>query len=94
MSERIFRCCKRKPSFSVIYSVAGEQKHYHVCSQCIHLECFSKHILERTPIHTQSKKIFQNDELDERDENEGDGDVMPECCENAEEKCFISENMS
>jgi len=89
MSERIFRCCKSKPSFSIIYSVAGEQKHYHVCSQCIHLECFSKHILEKTPIRTPPKKIFQNDENVERDEHEDNGEKM---CESAEEnERFTSE---
>jgi len=70
MSERIFRCCKRKPSFSVTYSVAGEQKHYHVCSKCIHLDCFSKYIIEKTPIRTQFKKKFQNEISDETVENE------------------------
>ena len=29
-------------------------------------------------------KIFQNDKVDERDENEGDGDEIPEFCENGE----------
>lgn len=91
MSERIFRCCKNKPSFSVIYSVAGEQKHYHVCSDCIHLECFSKYIIEKTPIRTQTKKIFQNDENAECDEREDDGEKI---CENSDENAhFISEAM-
>lgn len=70
MSERIFRCCDRKPEFSIIYSVAGEQKHYHVCSDCIHLDCFSKYIIEKTPIRTQTKEIFQNEISDESVETE------------------------
>jgi len=70
MEETVFRCCKKKPSFSVIYSVANEKKHYHVCSVCIHLDCFSKHIIEKTPIHIQPKKIFQNEITDENVETE------------------------
>ena len=70
MEKTVFRCCKGKPAFSVIYSVADEKKHYHVCSVCIHLDCFSKHIIEKTPIRTQPKKIFQNEITDENVETE------------------------
>ena len=34
--------------------------------------------------HSRIQKNFQNDKSDERDEREGDGDEMPECCENGE----------
>ena len=70
MEETVFRCCKRKPSFSVIYSVANEKKHYHVCSVCIHLECFSKYIIKKIPITNTYRKNFQNEISDESVENE------------------------
>ena len=34
--------------------------------------------------YSRIKKIFQNDKVDERDENESDGDEIPEFCENGE----------
>jgi len=70
MSERIFRCCPIKPEFLVTYSVSGEQKHYHVCSVCIQLECFSKYIIKKIPISNTLRKKFQNEISDESVENE------------------------
>jgi len=84
MSERIFRCCKRKPSFSVIYSVAGEKKYYDVCSVCIQLECFSKYIIEKTPIRIPPKKIFQNEIPDENVETEIINEKFGETVEQSE----------
>ncbi len=34
--------------------------------------------------YSRIQKIFQNDKVDERDENESDGDEIPEFCENGE----------
>lgn len=68
-SPLIFRCCSRKPSFLVIYSVAGEQKHYYVCSVCIHLECFTKYIIQKTPIHIEINKNFQKNFFEQTDES-------------------------
>ncbi len=34
--------------------------------------------------NSRIQKNFQNDKVDERDECEGDGDEMPEFCENGE----------
>ena len=70
MEETVFRCCKRKPLFFVQYSVAGFQKNYLVCSDCINLECFSKYIVKKTPISDTSGKNFQNEISDESVENE------------------------
>jgi len=56
MNSKNFRCCRRKPSFSIVYSVAGEQKPYDVCSGCINLDCFSKFIIEKTPIINNNLK--------------------------------------
>lgn len=90
MSERMFRCCKRKSSFSVIYSVAGEQKHYQVCSDCIHLECFSKYIIEKIPIRAQHKKIFENEIPDENVETEI---INEKLCETVEQGENLSEQI-
>ena len=70
MEETVFRCCKRKPLFFVQYSVAGFQKNYLVCSDCINLECFSKYIVKKIPISDTSGKNFQNEISDETVENE------------------------
>jgi len=34
--------------------------------------------------YSRIQKIFQNDKVDECDENESDGDEIPEFCENGE----------
>jgi len=89
MSERIFRCCTRKPEFSVIYSVSDEQKHYHVCSVCIQLEYFSKYIIEKTPISHTFRKKFQNEISDKSVETEIIGEKFGETvepCENLPEQ--------
>jgi len=70
MEETVFRCCKKKPLFFVQYSVAGFQKNYHVCSDCINLECFSKYIIRKVPLHSVYRKNFQNEISDESVENE------------------------
>jgi len=56
MNSKNFRCCRRKPSFSIVYSVAGEEKLYDVCSGCIELPCFSKFIIEKKPITNNNLK--------------------------------------
>jgi len=56
MNSKNFRCCRRKPSFSIVYSVAGEEKLYDVCSHCIELTCFSKFIIEKKPITNNNLK--------------------------------------
>ena len=56
MNSKNYRCCNRKPSFSIVYSVAGEEKLYDVCSDCIELSCFSKFIIEKTPITNNNLK--------------------------------------
>ena len=89
MEQTVFRCCKRKPAFFVQYSVAGFQKNYVVCSDCIKLECFSKYIIQKTPIGTQYKKNFQNEIFDEIDESEitdGKFDELVEQSENLGEQ--------
>ncbi len=70
MEETVFRCCKGKPVFFVQYSVAGFQKNYLVCSDCINLECFSKYIVKKTTISDTSGKNFQNEISDETVETE------------------------
>ena len=70
MEKTVFRCCKGKPAFFVQYSVAGFQKNYLVCSDCIKLECFSKYIIKKTPISDIAKKKFQNEIFDENVETE------------------------
>jgi len=52
------RCCENESSYSVLYSVAGEKKRYFVCSHCIRLPCFSKFIIEKTPI---ANNILKNE---------------------------------
>ena len=34
--------------------------------------------------NSRIQKNFQNDKVDEHDENESDGDEIPECCESGE----------
>ena len=70
MISQKFRCCNRKPSFSIVYSVAGDKKCYDVCSDCINLECFSKYILKKAPVDTNQNKFFQNEFTEEYDESE------------------------
>ena len=69
MISQKFKCCNRKPSFSIVYSVAGDKKYYDVCSDCISLDCFSKYILSKTTIQVQNRKIFQNEISEQNDEN-------------------------
>lgn len=48
MNGQIFRCDEDHPiKFEIKYSVAGEQKIYHVCKSCSQLECFQKFIIEK-----------------------------------------------
>ena len=70
MEKTVFRCCKGKPAFFVQYTVAGFQKNYHVCSDCIKLECFSKYVIKKIPISDIVRKKFQNEISDETVENE------------------------
>lgn len=70
MTQKAILCCSNNPDFHVIYSVSGSEKSYLVCSNCISLDCFSKYILEKTPIRAQPKKIFQNEITDENVETE------------------------
>ena len=70
MEKTVFRCCKGKPAFFVQYSVAGFQKNYLVCSDCIKLECFSKYIIKKTSTSDIARKKFQNEISDESVENE------------------------
>ena len=67
----IFKCCNNCPQFLITYSVAGELKTYSVCKECLKLECFSKHIINKTPItNSISKKKSDGEFSDENDENE------------------------
>ena len=89
MEKTVFRCCKGKPAFFVQYSVAGFQKNYLVCSDCIKLECFSKYIIKKTPISDIARKKFQNEISDETVENEIINEKfgeMIEQCENLAEQ--------
>jgi len=89
MEKTVFRCCKGKPAFFVQYSVAGFQKNYLVCSDCIDLECFSKYIIKKTSISDIARKKFQNEISDENVENEiinGKLGEMIEQCENLSEQ--------
>ena len=70
MEKTVFRCCKGNPAFFVQYSVAGFQKNYLVCSDCIKLECFSKYIIRKVLLHNVYRKKFQNEISDETVENE------------------------
>jgi len=70
MNGQIFRCCKKTPKFSIIYSVNGSEKEYQVCSDCINLECFSKYIIRKVLLHNVYRKKFQNEISDETVENE------------------------
>ena len=56
ISETETRCCENEPVYSVLYSVAGEKKLYCVCLNCIKLPCFSKFIIEKTPIPNNNLK--------------------------------------
>lgn len=67
MNSKNYRCCNRKPSFSIVYSVAGEQKPYDVCSHCIELSCFSKFILEKVSI-TASNNLEKNSTKDSQEQ--------------------------
>ena len=54
--ENETRCCENESLYLVVYSVAGEEKRYLVCSQCIELPCFSKFIIEKTSITNNNLK--------------------------------------
>ena len=84
MEETVFRCCKGKPLFFVQYSVAGFHKNYHVCSDCITHECFSKYIIRKVPLHNVYRKKFQNEISDESVENEIDDRKIDELIEQNE----------
>ena len=48
MKIQIFTCNVEHPTkFEIKYSVAGEQKIYHVCQSCSQLDCFQKFIIEK-----------------------------------------------
>ncbi|MFQ5439921.1 MAG: hypothetical protein ACE5DL_00505 [Nitrosopumilaceae archaeon] len=49
-SSRVYPCCSKPPVCVITYSVAGQTKKYSVCNNCISLDCFSKFIVEKTPI--------------------------------------------
>jgi len=101
MKSKTFRCCSRKPSFSIVYSVAGDKKPYDVCSECINLECFSKFILNKAPvgsIKNKNEKIHFSEKYDESEEitegqTEGD-EVTVASAEETERPITFAEGLS
>ncbi len=69
MEKALFRCCSEKPAFLVTYMVAGSKKQYLVCSNCIKLECFSKHIISKVILENKIKN-FQNEQSEISDETD------------------------
>lgn len=83
MVQKPIKCCSKKPSYVVVYSVAGSQKSYLVCLSCIEIDCFSKHIIRRDSI--ENKKNFQNVPCEINDES-------IDICESIDEQFFQSEH--
>ena len=79
MNSQNFRCCNRKSSFSIEYSVAGDKKSYDVCSVCINLDCFSKFILNKSPVGSIKNKNEKNHFFEKYDESEEITDGQSEC---------------
>jgi len=81
----IFQCCKKEPSFVVTYSVAGEEKKYLICSDCIKLGCFSKYIVSKTPIsNSMDCKKIDGEFFDENVETEIINEKFGETVEQSE----------
>jgi len=57
-SSKAYPCCGKTPAYLITYSVAGQTKKYSVCNNCTSLDCFSKFIIEKTPI---IKNILKNE---------------------------------
>lgn len=54
----IFTCCiQNKPKFLITYAVAGEQKKYSVCDDCIKINCFKKYVMKKEPICKKQDRI-------------------------------------
>jgi len=101
MNSENFRCCNRKPSFSIVYSVAGDKKRYDVCSVCINLECFSKFILNKSPagsIKIKNEKNHFSEKIDESEditEHQTEGDeVTAASTEETERPITFAEGLS
>lgn len=69
MVQKTLQCCSKTPVFHITYSVSDSEKSYLVCSDCIHLDCFSKYIISKVPIQVQNRKNFQNEISEQNDEN-------------------------
>lgn len=47
-TDNIFFCCNEKIyAYLITFSVAGEQKTYHVCKECSKLDCFNQFVISK-----------------------------------------------